>query len=260
MRTSDAESAMRTSAAESTMRTPDAESAMRTSDAESAMRTSDAESAMRTSDARTPDTGNALILSRLPSLPLDILYEILASLHPLDLLHLSRTTKTWRVIVLGRSATSAWTRSFSSQIKNRPSIPDDISIPRLTSLMFEPFCQYCHTHTSEVSWECRVRVCQQCVDLHYLWTDPIPDAEPDMYLKIHEICPESCTFASATLPFKLWRHATETLRQIWDEYLQLKDDDAAVTRWLDAKKAQKAEIVKHALECAAWVALQDNVQ
>ncbi|TRM61398.1 hypothetical protein BD626DRAFT_406139, partial [Schizophyllum amplum] len=88
--------------------------------------------------------------------------QIFASLHPLDLLCVFRTTKILRAVVLSRSATSAWKRSFSA-VEAAPSIPDDISIPHLASLMFENFCQYCLKYAPTVYWECRARVCKHCL-------------------------------------------------------------------------------------------------
>ncbi|KAI0797607.1 hypothetical protein C8Q75DRAFT_801540 [Abortiporus biennis] len=47
-------------------------------------------------------------LSRLLEMPFDILFEIFGHLHPIDLVHLARTSKEFRMLLMGPSAKSIW--------------------------------------------------------------------------------------------------------------------------------------------------------
>ncbi|KAJ3482423.1 hypothetical protein NLJ89_g12140 [Agrocybe chaxingu] len=98
----------------------------------------------------------------LPSLPLDILFEIFGCLRPLDLLHLTRTTKSIRALLLHRSATSVWKRAFSGD-SSLPLCPDDVSLPSWASLAFDKFCQNCLApQIRNVDFILRVRYCSRC--------------------------------------------------------------------------------------------------
>lgn len=96
-------------------------------------------------------------LSKLPDMPLDVLFEVLlypftifcsnnllyhqifSCLHPLDLLHLARTTKSLRAVVMNRSARSVWRDAFAS-VDALPDCPEDISEPEYANLVFDNLC------------------------------------------------------------------------------------------------------------------------
>ncbi|CAA7269840.1 unnamed protein product [Cyclocybe aegerita] len=106
--------------------------------------------------------GSRAKLAMLPSLPLDILFEIFGCLRPLDLLHLARTTKSIRALLLHRSATSVWKRAFSGD-SSLPPCPDDVSLPSWASLAFDKFCQNCLApQIRNVDFILRVRYCSRC--------------------------------------------------------------------------------------------------
>ncbi|KAK0490422.1 hypothetical protein IW261DRAFT_1325568, partial [Armillaria novae-zelandiae] len=66
---------------------------------------------------------------------------IFSHLEPQDLLHLSRTSKPLRVILLDRSAAlSVWKRARRN-LENFPGIVDGLSEPRYASLLFDTYCQ-----------------------------------------------------------------------------------------------------------------------
>ena len=98
-------------------------------------------------------------LANLPNFPLDILFEvsdalqkkdcvvltryilhkIFSHLLPLDILHLTRTTKVLRSTLLHRSAISVWKASLSN-VPNLPPCPEDLSLPFYISLLFDSHC------------------------------------------------------------------------------------------------------------------------
>ncbi|KIJ66542.1 hypothetical protein HYDPIDRAFT_26881 [Hydnomerulius pinastri MD-312] len=101
-------------------------------------------------------------LAELPSLPLDILFEIFGHLDPLDVLYLARTTKEFRRVLMHRSATSVW-KSARTHIPGLPPCPDDMSEPAYANLCFSMHCHNCLTiNVKNVYWSTRVRYCTTC--------------------------------------------------------------------------------------------------
>ncbi|KDQ62846.1 hypothetical protein JAAARDRAFT_202398 [Jaapia argillacea MUCL 33604] len=101
-------------------------------------------------------------LALLPTLPLDILFEIFSHLLPIDILHLSRTTKALRRVLLHRSSTSIW-RAALSNVEDLPECPEDLSEPQYANLAFSPHCHNCLTNNiRNVDWRLRVRYCLRC--------------------------------------------------------------------------------------------------
>ncbi|KAI0723984.1 hypothetical protein C8T65DRAFT_628118 [Cerioporus squamosus] len=101
-------------------------------------------------------------LSMLPHMPLDILYEILSHLHPYDLLHLARTTKAFRVLLMSRSAVTVW-KHARENVPGLPDCPSDLSEPAYANLLFDPHCHFCiKARVWTVMWTLRVRCCKAC--------------------------------------------------------------------------------------------------
>ncbi|KAF8996632.1 hypothetical protein BDQ17DRAFT_1249599 [Cyathus striatus] len=102
---------------------------------------------------------------RLVEMPFDVLFEIFQLLHPLDLLHLSRTMKALRGIILDRTSASVW-KQARHNMNGLPECPEDISEPCYASLLFENRClnqDQCASRKTQIWWEFRARWCQKCV-------------------------------------------------------------------------------------------------
>jgi hypothetical protein len=102
-------------------------------------------------------------LKILPEMPMDILFEvsytplardgvhnlnscqIFSYLTPLDILHLSRTTKALRDILMSRSAITIWKSAFT--FEPELPVPPDMSEPEWANLIFSPHC-----HASAQDW------------------------------------------------------------------------------------------------------------
>ncbi|KAG1730700.1 uncharacterized protein EDB91DRAFT_1156653 [Suillus paluster] len=101
-------------------------------------------------------------LEILVSLPLDILFEIFGKLLPFDLLHLARTTKALRAVLMHPSSTTVW-RAARSNVTGMPRCADDMSEPAHASLAFDMHCYNClKPNVRNVDWILRVRYCQKC--------------------------------------------------------------------------------------------------
>ncbi|KAF8996628.1 hypothetical protein BDQ17DRAFT_1329850 [Cyathus striatus] len=79
-------------------------------------------------------------LKQLPEMPLDILLEIFGQLDPLDLVRLTRTTKTLRRVLLERSAVGVWKQARGNLV-NFPKCPKDMSEQAFACLILESHCQ-----------------------------------------------------------------------------------------------------------------------
>ncbi|RDX45051.1 hypothetical protein OH76DRAFT_1026402 [Lentinus brumalis] len=132
-------------------------------------------------------------LSMLPDMPMDILYE---HLQPLDLLHLARTTKALRKLLMTRSASAIW-RCARENVFDLPDCPKDMDEPTYASFMFEPHCQICFRErvkvTVEVLWVCRVRCCKLCFrrnfvelrEFHAMFPPQYDALRPALMLRYH---------------------------------------------------------------------------
>ncbi|KAA1467018.1 hypothetical protein DENSPDRAFT_831972 [Dentipellis sp. KUC8613] len=99
-------------------------------------------------------------------MPLDILYEVFSHLTPADLIHLARTSKSLRLLLLSRRSSFIW-RSVRTQVPGPtvPNPPEDMSEPSWANLIFGgPFCSNCGKRgVNRIDFALRRRLCQACV-------------------------------------------------------------------------------------------------
>ncbi|KAJ2935038.1 hypothetical protein H1R20_g2021, partial [Candolleomyces eurysporus] len=136
----------------------------------------------RTGDAAKP-TRRRKDLSLLPTMPLDILFEIFGQLSPKDLISLSRTNKLFRKTLLASNATTVW--KAAREECNAPEPPRDFTEPRWAALLFLTSCWSCGAKgVPKVDWCLRRRVCVQCKKDHLVYSGKFksrfPDYEPEV--------------------------------------------------------------------------------
>ncbi|KAG1893586.1 uncharacterized protein F5891DRAFT_1176386 [Suillus fuscotomentosus] len=174
-------------------------------------------------------------LEVLISLPLDILFEIFGRLLPLDLLHLSRTTKALRSVLMHRSSTTVW-MAARSNVKGMPACADDMSEPAHASLAFDMHCHNClRPNVRNIDWNLRVRYCQKCFKER---TEIVDDKFKKTYgLKLHH-----CLSLSMTQNHR---------ESLVDELSKLGPEERSVLRGLkrDAVLVRK----EHAVLCTKWM-------
>ncbi|EIW87300.1 hypothetical protein CONPUDRAFT_161870 [Coniophora puteana RWD-64-598 SS2] len=106
-------------------------------------------------------------LKMLPSMPLDILFEIFGRLTPPDLLHLSRTTKPLRCILMHRSAVFVWKDALAN-VPDLPAAPEGMSQPKFASLMYDAFCHGCLVPGVRTAYfTLHIRLCNKCLKKHF---------------------------------------------------------------------------------------------
>lgn len=100
-------------------------------------------------------------LSKLPDMPLDVLYEIFSKLHPQDLLRISWTTKAFRRVLTSTSCKTVWMNSFAC-VDGLPTRPDGLNEVEYASLLFNPLCQCCSESRAPLAWALCRRICKNC--------------------------------------------------------------------------------------------------
>ncbi|KAL1742581.1 hypothetical protein HDZ31DRAFT_65851 [Schizophyllum fasciatum] len=101
-------------------------------------------------------------ISKLLSMPMDILYETFKFLEPLDLLTISQTNKLLRETILSPHALSVWIGSRKHT--GCPDPPPDNSEAWWANLVFgKKRCQICNCPSiMSVDWQLLMRVCTTC--------------------------------------------------------------------------------------------------
>ncbi|KAI0721707.1 hypothetical protein C8T65DRAFT_800234 [Cerioporus squamosus] len=84
-------------------------------------------------------------LKDMPTLPLDVLVEIVSHMHPKDLLNMSRASRDFRSFLLNRTNAGLW-RAARSNVPGLPDCPPFLSEPAYANLVFS---FQCHVSTSE---------------------------------------------------------------------------------------------------------------
>ncbi|KAJ6458962.1 hypothetical protein DFH09DRAFT_1500942 [Mycena vulgaris] len=190
-------------------------------------------------------------LSLLPSLPLDVLFEIFGHLPPLDILNMARATKDLRRVLMHRSAISIWKASLR-QIRGLPECPQDMEEPAWVNLAFSPFCHNCFSRrVQKVDWFLRIRLCEQCLksSTHPLRSDKHLDTLANKLDKIVSQClPFSSTFHIRGHKGKCCVAAEE--RKFLKDLQAMEGDRSEFVK--NRKKAIEAR-AEHAAQCEAWM-------
>ncbi|KAL4242870.1 hypothetical protein ABKN59_011380 [Abortiporus biennis] len=96
-------------------------------------------------------------------MPLEVLFEIFCSMHPRDLLHLSRATKAFRAVLTNKYAIRFWKASFRYHAKQLPPRFPNMNELALANLWFSPHCHNClRQNIRDIMWDLRARYCNMC--------------------------------------------------------------------------------------------------
>ncbi|KAF9263765.1 hypothetical protein L218DRAFT_308662 [Marasmius fiardii PR-910] len=193
------------------------------------------------------DAGRKGSLQGIQEMPLDVVYEIFNYLEPYDLLKLSRTTKTFRNIVLNRSASWIW-KNARANISLPEPIPT-MSEPAYINLIFERRCHFCDgpaIHNNTLIWSALVRCCKRCLTAQFV-----------SYNEVTKKC--AIYFPSAlqdTLPHFRFSPLKGASEKLMNEYKDLRRDER--TAWLDRRVETFGRIKKQVEACQKWVENQQD--
>lgn len=95
------------------------------------------------------------------TLILSHVFQIFGHLDPGDLLHLARTSRDLRDILMSKSSEGIW-RAARRNVEGLPPLPSDLNEPQYAHLLFEPYCHVSvHTPTNLI----KLRILQRYVGI-----------------------------------------------------------------------------------------------
>ncbi|CAE6504317.1 unnamed protein product [Rhizoctonia solani] len=118
-------------------------------------------------------------LGGLANLPTEVFTEIASHLWPLDIINLTRSSKSFRSLLLNRSSIHIWQKA-ANNVPGLPGCPPDMNLPRYLAFMFVETCTSCgEGEHMEVDTILRVRLCVPCRQSCLIpWNDVPPDIMP----------------------------------------------------------------------------------
>ncbi|CAA7265272.1 unnamed protein product [Cyclocybe aegerita] len=193
------------------------------------------------------------LLKDMVDMPMDILYEIFGQLNPIDLLHLARTTKALRGILMSRSSMSVW-KEARSNVTGLPDCPDDLSEPQYAELAMGKCCYDCQRNlsTHHIVWSGRVRYCTKCLEKRFVPKEnsfPYSRGYPEELARLLPSVVVSKRQGGYTRKKDMFSLPTD--RRWREEYAALKSAEEK-SKWLKERVNERRPMVKHAEECAVW--------
>ncbi|KAH7884240.1 hypothetical protein F5I97DRAFT_1811758 [Phlebopus sp. FC_14] len=206
-------------------------------------------------------------LEMMPQMNLDVLFHIFSFLHPMDLLNLARTAKTFRQLLMQKSSAFIW-KTSRLQLEDFPDCPADLSEPQFINLAFYPHCHldnslrnrlYCEPPVSDgmvLPEECLSLDTRECAAgvlsylFHYLYIERFArlvdvqkvDAFWRKYRSLSETKTEEFLQNTRLQTRIISEHAREC-----ESWLQ-KMTAARKRELLDARDARKEEIFKRIID------------
>ncbi|RDB24429.1 hypothetical protein Hypma_008472 [Hypsizygus marmoreus] len=184
------------------------------------------------------------MLALLPDLPLDVLFEIFGHLLPADILHLTRTTKVFRRVLLHRSAISIWKAALAN-VPTLPECPPDMSLPGWTNLVFDSHCHNCgNAHVRNVlDFNLHVRLCGKCAKICLFSAKNLDEKSKRDKLILR--CVPFSKWNNGDIQFCLLAAKNDFLKKMGDPN---RDRNAFVKDRTTAIKVRK----EHAKRCKVW--------
>ncbi|KAF7347542.1 F-box domain-containing protein [Mycena venus] len=187
-------------------------------------------------------------LAGLLSISLDVVFEILGHLHPLDVLRLSRTSKEFRELLMHKSSRPIW-RSSLNNVQDMPPCPPNMTEPQWISLAFDSICQVCHKIARKVDWSLYIRVCSKCVKTSLAHRIDIctkgPKGEPTV--DVMQLIP---TRRDPARPFSMIYFPPE-LENVKTAYNAIKDNEEK-DKFVEERKELVKTLAAHTILCEAW--------
>ncbi|KAI0794474.1 hypothetical protein C8Q74DRAFT_1248954 [Fomes fomentarius] len=112
---------------------------------------------------KRPKGRNVGKLMQVMNVPMDVFFEIVSHLDPLDVLQLSRVSNELRSMLQSKDSRHIWIAARKNISPPLPDCPTDMSEPLYAYLVFERFCQLCGAgRAMNVDYALRVRLCAIC--------------------------------------------------------------------------------------------------
>ncbi|TDL24623.1 hypothetical protein BD410DRAFT_767173 [Rickenella mellea] len=123
-------------------------------------------------------------LSLLPTLAMDVLFEVFVCLQPLDVLNIMYTSKGFRDLLIAPSSTFIW-KAVLMNVDGLPDCPPFLSEVEYAKLAFNPYCYRCGKRTPNgPQWEVLARFCGTCLDNVLTPAFDLPSRVNDSYKSV----------------------------------------------------------------------------
>ncbi|KAF4614914.1 hypothetical protein D9613_003341 [Agrocybe pediades] len=192
-------------------------------------------------------------LKDILEMPMDILVEIFGHLDPLDLIHLTWTTKAFRALLLSKNGNSyAIWKSSIANVPGLPPCPEDLSEPKYAHLTFVNICHRYGRKTTSIGvfWYARARLCKGCAEQEFCLE--VYELNDDWIRNMSRLRPliPSAELKSGTYRRRPPRtyHGATCAR--WEkEYEKAEDKEA----WLNNKIETQHRVADHCDDCRDWL-------
>ncbi|KAJ7912184.1 hypothetical protein B0H13DRAFT_2477783 [Mycena leptocephala] len=190
-------------------------------------------------------------LSMLPGMHLDIMLEILGHLHPVMLLQVSRTSKSFRRLLRSPITDLTWRHSFLVDAR-LPDCPPQISGRRWAKLLFGPqICDECDQPNTEPDYIIWRRVCTACMDENLL--DEMPGSH-ELNSMLHRTLRAGGGPRDGTIHAergRFWRSDGAGVAALYEAH-NSQGGPEAVCRFVKSQLAVVSENRDRAARCRAW--------
>ncbi|KAJ8092075.1 hypothetical protein PM082_024315 [Marasmius tenuissimus] len=208
--------------------------------------------------------GKRGVLERMvKDMPLDVILEVSKSLEPLDILHLARTSRALRELLMKRSSIPIW-RSSRENVLGLPPLPDDLNEAQYAALAFDSVCQVCLRGACEnVAWDLRMRFHATCASRILYTTEELPqlrnwsqDVSVMMRSLVHgrtyqTIIPSWVDPSGHALNGRRGFLPT-IIKQYRLEYMPVKDDFDKWMDWKASKLKEHSKRLNFRKACGVW--------
>ncbi|KAG6834542.1 hypothetical protein H0H93_009058, partial [Arthromyces matolae] len=181
-------------------------------------------------------------LSRIVKMPLDVLYESFMYVTPIEILHLSRTSKALRQILMTRNAVSIWKQARANLV-NFPDRPADLNEAQYAALVFDTLCD--------------VRLLKSTHCLRRLTRFSIVTSSKDLVSYGHFV-----SAAARGEHIVKWNTTYRVCRvaawKIHEEYSKV--PQSAQSSWLKTKLRERRQRIEHGRSVESWLEEQERIR
>ncbi|KAF9267024.1 hypothetical protein L218DRAFT_995925 [Marasmius fiardii PR-910] len=205
--------------------------------------------------------------------PLDVVLEIFKHLMPLDLLHLSRTSRALRnILMCRRISRHVWTAARANVV-DFPTIPDDMSEAQYASFAFEVVCFACRRGPCESTvWDVRIHCHKNCVAKLFYTRDELKQLKnwsEDVSTMIDRLSgggpntTQDCIPCLRKYADGYWNahrilradrgYIPSVIKKLRLEYMEVKDDHARLKEWEESQAERYLKRQKWNLQFEQWL-------
>ncbi|KZT29042.1 hypothetical protein NEOLEDRAFT_694464 [Neolentinus lepideus HHB14362 ss-1] len=201
-------------------------------------------------------------LKCLLDMPLDVFYEIVFHLTPLDLLQLSRVSKQFRKEFMTRRKKHLWATVRQKNFPDLPECPLELQEPQYANLLFEHNCMGCgHSPSKMLDWALFRRYCKKCYDSHVKKGSTLSRSyAKNIDVVVYTLLPPSCVYNEwcddgipdclSNRPDQLYDRAD--FDKVIRHYLSVENDKDSRLQFIHERRKYVGERMARSFAIATW--------